>query len=568
MSSPPGPSGGPSKTHLLPGRRVPRIHRARSPVPPRLPRFATPRSVHQFAAVAAGAYQPRSSPNAWSPGAPAPPGPYYWLSASGTPLGWRGGCLAWGLGRGAVRHYCLGGCSAPSVCLAAGSGGSGRYLVLCLSRFPLPAPHVPHCVWRAVPSGCPFPSLAGTPFHVVCAFRELGPVALLVVPACPLRVCALALPRRPPPPPWVVWRAHLARSRHWALVGSFHVVRAPRRVLPRFLLRLACLGGGSPVPVPPYLAWGCVPPVRRVRGSPVPGGGFWGGAARALCPPFYAAGGSSRAGGCSASFRPCAFPGQATKQVSLASFWSWGAWPPYHSGSCSPPFSGRNLCGVLARWRGLACSPRVLWEPAAGAGGRAVLRLLSRAGVGGTIPPASGGWGPAPPWLAGRGGGWGRGRAAASLLPLWGAARGSLPCPPSCHRRTPPRRARLVGVAGSPRGGGDEGRPVDRSPGGPLRPEPSLCPPRVGNGHGGGHWGRGPHTVLVCRRVPLPGLFRVPLRRAGVGLPVGRSPRGSRWLGALGRAVCRSSRTPPPPPRVMVLSEGGRASPRLRGGGG
>ena len=48
ISSPPGPSGGPSKTHLLPGGGVPRVHRARSPVLPRLPRFATPRSVHQF----------------------------------------------------------------------------------------------------------------------------------------------------------------------------------------------------------------------------------------------------------------------------------------------------------------------------------------------------------------------------------------------------------------------------------------------------------------------------------------------------------------------------------------
>ena len=94
ISSPPGPSGQPSKTHLLPGGGVPRVHRARSPVPPPRPRFATPRSVHQFAAVAAGAYPLRRPPNAWSPGAPAPPGPCYWLVASGTPLGWRGGCLA------------------------------------------------------------------------------------------------------------------------------------------------------------------------------------------------------------------------------------------------------------------------------------------------------------------------------------------------------------------------------------------------------------------------------------------------------------------------------------------
>ena len=94
ISSPPGPSGGPSKTHLLPGGGVPRVHRARSPVLPRRPRFATPRSVHHFAAVAAGAYPLRRPPNAWSPGAPASPGPCYWLVASGTPLGWRGGCLA------------------------------------------------------------------------------------------------------------------------------------------------------------------------------------------------------------------------------------------------------------------------------------------------------------------------------------------------------------------------------------------------------------------------------------------------------------------------------------------
>ena len=116
ISSPPGPSGGPCKTHLTPGGGVPRVHRARSPVPPRLPRFAISRSVHQFADVAAGAYPPRRPPNEWSPGEPAPPRPCYWLVASETPLGWRGGCLTQGLGHGAVRHYCLGGCSAPSVC--------------------------------------------------------------------------------------------------------------------------------------------------------------------------------------------------------------------------------------------------------------------------------------------------------------------------------------------------------------------------------------------------------------------------------------------------------------------
>ena len=59
------------------------------------------------------------------------------------------------------------------------------------------------------------------------------------------------------------------------------------------------------------------------------------------------------------------------------------------------------------------------------------------------------------------------------------------------------------------------------------------------------------------RRAPPPSLVRALLRRAGVGLPVGRDPLGSRRLGALGRAVCRSSRIPPPASRSL-LGEGGR----------
>ena len=297
--------------------------------------------------------------------------------------------------------------------------------MLCLSQFPLPAPRVPRCVWRAVQCGCPFPWLAGTPIHAVCAFRELGPVALLVVPACPLRVYALALPRRPLPSP----------------LGG--VACAPRAVLalgagragPRGLCSSACpapvpcsvwraWGGGGPVPAPPYLAWGCAPPVRQVRGVLVPGGGVGGGGG-SLCaaPPVCAVRGASRAGGRSASFRPSAFPGQAIKRVSLALFWSWGAWPPYRSGSCSPAFSRRGLCGVLARWRGFASSPQSLWQPAAGAGGRAVLWPPSQASQSwrgrGDHPLCLGGVGPVPPRLAGRRGGW------------WGGVAPRPPCSPS-----------------------------------------------------------------------------------------------------------------------------------------
>ena len=155
--------------------------------------------------------------------------------------------------------------------LTAGSGGSGRYLVLCLSRFPLPAPGVLRCVWRAVLSGCPLPSLAGTPFHAVCVFRELGPVALLVVPACPLRVCALALPRGPLSPPLV---GLACASRAVPALGAGRAVpRGPRpsacpAPVPCSVWR--AWGGGGPVPVPPYLAWGCCCEGRLRSGAPPP----------------------------------------------------------------------------------------------------------------------------------------------------------------------------------------------------------------------------------------------------------------------------------------------------------
>ena len=155
--------------------------------------------------------------------------------------------------------------------LAVGSGGSGRYLVLCLSRSPHPALGVPRCVRRALPSGCPLPSLAATPFHAVCEFLKLGPVALLVVPVCPLHVSALALPRRPPPPPWVVWRAHLARSWHWALVESFHVVRAPPRLLPWSFAPSGVSGGGRSGPRSPLPGLGLLlRGASEVRRSPFP----------------------------------------------------------------------------------------------------------------------------------------------------------------------------------------------------------------------------------------------------------------------------------------------------------
>ena len=138
---------------------------------------------------------------------------------------------------GAVSRLCVRGARGRF------GGGSGRYLVLCLSCFPLPAPCVPRCVWRAVPSGCPLPSLAGTPFHAVCAFRALGSVAPPVVPACPFRACALALSRCPLPPPL----GGVARaSRVVPALGA-------GRAVPRGPCPSAC---PAPIPCSVWRAWG------------------------------------------------------------------------------------------------------------------------------------------------------------------------------------------------------------------------------------------------------------------------------------------------------------------------
>ena len=80
-------------------------------------------------------------------------------------------------------------------------GGLGPVPGVVSLPFPPSRPACPALRVAGRPVRCPLPSLAGTPFHAVCAFSVLGPVALLVVPACPLRVCPLALPRSPPPPP-------------------------------------------------------------------------------------------------------------------------------------------------------------------------------------------------------------------------------------------------------------------------------------------------------------------------------------------------------------------------------
>ena len=155
--------------------------------------------------------------------------------------------------------------SAPSVCARCSwpVRGARAGTWCCVS----PASPFPPRVSRAAcggPSrpGVPYPR--SLPFHAVCAFRELGPVALLVVPACSLRVCALALPRRPIPPP----------------LGG--VACAPRAVpalgAGRAVRRGPCPSAcPAPVPSSVWCAWAG----RYGPGSPLPGLGLsaplWGG---------------------------------------------------------------------------------------------------------------------------------------------------------------------------------------------------------------------------------------------------------------------------------------------------
>ena len=126
-------------------------------------------------------------------------------------------------------------------------------------------------------------------------------------------------------------------------------------------------------------------------------------------------------------------------------------------------------------------------------------RSGSSLGRGGDHPPCLGGSEPGPPRLAGR---WGGGGGGVAPRP---------PCSPSARQPAVlnPGPLRVVGALPSgvrvrsgskcrPGVGGGEGRPVDRSPGGPCRPETPPLPSLSGLWSREGHVGRGLHTVLLC----------------------------------------------------------------------
>ena len=169
-----------------------------------------------------------------------------------------------------------------------------------------------------------------------------------------------------------------------------------------------------------------------------------------------------------------------------------GRGPPYHSGSCSPGFFGYDLCGVLARRRGLACSSRHPWEPAAGAGGRVALRPPSRAGE--DNPPCLGGWGPGPRRLAGRGegGGGGVSRRGLPAPVLGGGLRYSILAPFVSPARSLPACVCGQGRSAAPGSGGVRGGLWTAPPGALADQNPPSALPE---------WAvvtRGLHTVPLC----------------------------------------------------------------------
>ena len=333
------------------------------------------------------------------------------------------------------------------------------------------------CVCARAPAASPPPHLGG----VACAPRVVP--ALGAGRAVPRGPCPSACPA---PVPCSVWRAWggAVRSRFpptWLGVVGVAVGRPRGGCL--LLLRGAPGVRRSPSPdCPPtgravgvrdprvvgagVRVWGpfSVPSAGTPCGGCAPRGGSvafvcrgagWGGGGACAVPPVCAAGRGPVGRGVAL---PLSVPLPSLGRQQSGCNWRCavhgGCGPPYPSGSCSPGFSGCDLCGVLARWRGLACSLRPPWDPAAGAGGRVALRPLSRAGGGPSPPPRGVGAGaPAACGPVGERGGGGC-RAAASPLPFWAAACGTQSWPPSCRRRAPFRRARAVGVEVPPRGGG------------------------------------------------------------------------------------------------------------------
>ena len=173
-----------------------------------------------------------------------------------------------------MRHYCLGGCSAPSVCARRSRlvRGARAGTWCCVS----PVSPIPPRVSRAA---CGGPSCPGVPYprslvrHSTRSVRSASSVRLPFWYS-PRALCVCVRSRSRglcSPSPLGGVACALARSRHWALVGPFHVVRAPPRVLPRSIAPSGVLGGGRSGPGSPLPGCGLLlRGASEVRRSPSP----------------------------------------------------------------------------------------------------------------------------------------------------------------------------------------------------------------------------------------------------------------------------------------------------------
>ena len=301
-------------------------------------------------------------------------------------MGWRRGCLDAGSVRGAVPHYCLGGCSAMFLCargprlvIGDGAGTGTRSPPSC---FPLSS-RPSRCGLCVAPFGCFLPSPACTPFHAVCAFRELGPVAFPVRAVCSFCVCVLMLPRCVRPPLAGAARALRAvpvQDAGRAVPDSLRPSAFPALILcssclvwgwecggpPAWLRVVHPLWGGSVLPLMPLRPGQC-----GARGEGSRGAGV--GRSSLRLPAAVPTGRPGWAGGhwwwgvgsCIAQLAgrrlvsPSAPAARGTKRASIVSHWPWRVQPPYCSGSCScaaawaPPNGGvaRRPVALVADWR-------------------------------------------------------------------------------------------------------------------------------------------------------------------------------------------------------------------------
>ena len=319
----------------------------------------------------------------------------------------------------------------------------------------------------------------------------------------------------------------------------------------------ACRGGGGGPS--PYLAWGCWPPVGRVRGVCVLGGGL-GGRGRPVrrAPRLCGRGGPVGRGVALPRSVPLPSLGRQQSGCHWRRSVHGGRGPPYHSGSCTPAFTGRDLCGVLARWRGLACPCGFCGSRRLGRGGGPRSNSSLGRGEGGPSPLPRGlrAGAPAACGLVGGVGGGGVAPRPPCSPSGWRPAV-PYPGPPLVVGARPPGVRVRSGSRGRPGVGGDKGRPMDRSPGAPsdLNPPSALPAWAVVIG---GVMGGAASILFWCAAVCRPQAWSVCRSGALVwARPSAASPAGAGSWGRWGTRYAGPAASPPPPRRGPFWGRGG-----------